>query len=305
MESCHSDRIVIKPQRLDLPLDVVLFDCNGNFIGPVSELLGDSISSRYIVRVEEDASFRMKRNKLKVGDFVYYYNCDRLHNLRGHEEMKNELGLLAMKKSNRESKKKHSNSSKIRRSIMDGVIENLRELKVEFKRSELDQQIEEELKSCSKNSKSIASIVLNSYCNINLGSKLEKQKAKKYKKIKARILGNLGKPKEAITQSGPAQNDNRIENELHLGKRRQNFKLSKRDSLFNTSTDYSKNSHDADRKGDSLLGKKTPSDNHMYLACMLEEDPLFDIPGPQMIQEDYTLAINAECQDELLRFSQD
>jgi len=300
VESCHSDRIVIKPQRPDLPLDVVLFDCNGNFIGPVSELLGE----RYIVRVEEDASFRMKRNKLKAGDFVYYYNCDRLHNFRQQEEMPNELGLLEMKKNHRGSKKKHSGTNKIRRTIMDGVIENLRELKVEIKKTDSD-QFEEELRSCSKNSKSIASIVLNSYCNIHFGSKLEKQKAKKYKKIKARVLGTKGKQKEEIIQRGSAKNDNQIENELHLGKRRNHLKLSKRDSLFNTSTDYSKHSHEADRKGDSFLGKKTPSDSHMYGACMLEEDPLFDIPGSQMNQEDCPFAVEDERQDPLLRFSQE
>lgn len=289
MESCHPDRLVIKPQRGDLPLDVVLFDIHGNFIGPVSELSGHSISTRYIVRIEEDTIFRLKRNNLKQGDYVYYYNCDRLHTPREQEELSNELGLLDLKRNNRDLRKKQSKRSRIGRRIMEGVIDNLRDMKIEPNRVEAEQLIEEEIKSTSKNSKSVATIVLKSYYNRNFGSRLEKQKAKKYKKIKARVLGDLCKPKDELIPD-PVRNENRMENELLLGKRRSKPQMSKRDSFFNTSTDYSKNSYETDWKGDILLGKKTPSEKQMYFNCMLEEDALFESPRPQMEQEEFITA---------------
>ena len=275
---------MIKPFKADLPLDVVLFDCNGNFIGPVSEFSGDPSTTRYIVRIDPDTALRMKRNKLKPGDSLYYYNCDKLHPQPEQEEIRNELGLLELKRNRRDLRKKKSNSSKIGRSIMDGVIENLREMKVEMKRRDSEQLIEEEQKSTSKNSKNIATIVLNSYYNRSFGSRVEKQKAKKYKKIKARVLGDLNKPNDESVQT-PAKHEMKIENELMLGKRRNNTKMIKRDSFFNTSTDYSKNSCDADRKQDIFLGKKTPSENQRHQEYMLEEDPLFDTPISQMAEE--------------------
>lgn len=304
VESCHSDRIVIKPLKPDLPLDVVLFDCIGNFIGPVSELLGHSLAARYIVRIDDDAVFRLKRNKLKPGDCLYYYNCDRLHIPHDQEEIKNELGLMELKRNRRDLRKKHSNSTKIGRSIMDGVIENLREMKVEVRRRDSEQLIEEEQKSTSKNSKNIATIVLNSYYNPNFGSRVEKKKAKKYKKIKARVLGGLNKPIDELIQT-PVKHDMKIENELLLGKRGNKSQMVKRDSFFNTSTDYSKNSYEADRKQDIFLGKKTPSENHMHQDYMLEEDPLFVPPSSQMAQENNKPAENSTYHLQSLFFTQE
>lgn len=257
VEQCSADKIIVKPQKLGLPLDLVLFDKNGQFIGPVSEIVDKEIDPKYVIRVSEDMIHSSKRNGLRPGDRVYYYNCDRLREDR--ESMLDELSLVAMKGESKNRRKTGKNQ--VSKQIMKGVIEDLREMRLSRDQDSAEDCMEEEQKSNSKNTRSIASIVLKSCFNRKtVGNQLEKQKARRYKRIKARILGDLCKYQEEKHVSKVIREEE-IEDELELGKRKTKSKTVKRDSLINVSTDYSKKSFDHERFQEYNLEIRRSSDN--------------------------------------------
>lgn len=237
VESCYPDRIVIKPLRNDLAKDIVLFDRMGNFLGPISEVTGEYSTQRYVIRLEEDSLSRMKRKYLKTGDYVYYYNCDRLH--AEQEEMTRELNLIELKRQNRNL---HKKPKTIRNQIMNGVISNLKDLRLDSGSKNGEETCEDDQRSTSKNSKTIISMVIKSHCNPSLvGSAKEKQKRKKYKKAKAKMF--LNQLSELQTSEMLRKNTGRgteIEDELLLGKRcpiSSSYRKDKMESSFLRSTE--------------------------------------------------------------------
>jgi hypothetical protein len=251
VEQCFEDRLTIKPQRPGLPLDVVLFDKHGTFIGPVAAISDSFTDPRYVVHVDGDLVFTSKCIRVKTGDSVYYYNCDRLS--AETDVLLDELTLVEKKRVMRDQKKR--GKARINNQIMERVIDNLRDMRIDDKQREEDEHMEEEQKSTSKNTKSIASIVLKSYCNRKaIRDRLEKQKARRYRKSKARILGDLSELREEKQQS-KVRGGEQIEDEIELGKRNRPSKQLGLDSLKNQSTDYSKNSWETDRNNSSSVDK--------------------------------------------------
>lgn len=233
--------------RNDLPKDIVLFDRLGNFLGPISEVTGEFGSQRYVIRMEEDSVARMKRRLFKISDYVYYYNCDRLH--AENEEMSRELNLIELKRQSRLGHKKPSN---LRSQIMNGVIQNLKDLRLDISSKIAEDNLEEDDKNSSKNSRTIISMVMKSHCNPSLvGSAKERQKRKKYKKAKARMF--LTQLNELQGAEGVMNHRlaNEMDDELMLGKRLPptiNYRKEKPESSFMRSSDYSRNSTDTERK---------------------------------------------------------
>lgn len=257
VEQFLPNRILIKPTKPGLLLDVVLFDKYGTFIGQVIETSDEHLGLQYSVLVDKDSLVMTKSIKLKLCDPVYYYNCDKL--ITDAHAIQDELSLLEKKVALREHRSK--GKTRVGKQVMRGVIHNLRDLRLDSHLDAREKCIEEEeQKSTSKNTQSIASIVLKSYCNRKVvGNQMEKQKAKRYKKIKARILGDLCQLKEE-KQATNERIVEQIEDELQLGKRKTQTKMVKLDSLVNNSTDYSKNSYDADRNSSFNGERFTSSD---------------------------------------------
>lgn len=255
--------MTIKPQRPGLPLDVVLFDRQGTFIGPVVAIADSLNDPKYVVHVDGDLVYTSKCMKVKTGDPVYYYNCDRMS--ADTDVLMDELTLVEKKRIMRDRKKR--GKARISNQIMERVIDNLRDMRIDDKQREEDEHMEEEQKSTSKNTKSIASIVLKSYCNRKaIGDRLEKQKARRYRKNKARILGDLCELREEKQQS-KVRGAEQIEDELELGKRKRPSKQLGLDSLINQSTDYSKNSWETDRNNSSS------ADKNQFLASLNMQIP--------------------------------
>lgn len=269
VEQFLPDRLVIKPQKLGLPLDVVLFDRHGTFIGPVVQITDQLFQTKYVVHVDEDSLLKSKSTMLKPGDSVYYYNCDRMSVETG--DMKKELNLLDKKRQLRQCRKK--NRSRVNRQVMQDVIDNLRDLKLDFNQVPAEDCMEEDQKSTSKNTKSIASIVLNSHCNRKvIGDQLEKQKGRRYKRIKAKILGDICKFREE-NNIKKERIGGQIEDELELGKRRINPRTINIDLLVSQSIDYSKNSFEVERNNSFNGDRMTSSDRSSKL--MFEETLTF------------------------------
>lgn len=57
-----------------ITIDAVLFDRNSNFVGPISEIIGGWSTQRFVVRSDVLA----RRRPLKLGDILYYFNCDKI-----------------------------------------------------------------------------------------------------------------------------------------------------------------------------------------------------------------------------------
>lgn len=247
IESCYPDRILIKPLRNDLARDMVLFDRLGNFLGPISEVTGEYSTQRYVIRIEEDSVGRMKRKYLKIGDYVYYYNCDRLH--LEHEENR-ELNLIEMKRQKRQIGYKKPKS--IKNQIMNGVISNLKDLRLDSSSKMGEEMLEDDQRSISKNSKTIISMVMNSHGNTSfVGSAKEKQKRRKYKKAKARMFLNQLSDLKGAEIVKTQRSITEIEDELLLGKRHpisNSYRRDKPEPPLVRSTEYSRNSNDTDKK---------------------------------------------------------
>lgn len=232
------------------------------------------------MHLDTDLGFTSKSVKLKAGDSVYYYNCDKLS--ADIDTLQDELTLIDKKRLMREQRK--AGKMKLSNQIMQGVIDNLRELRIDDKQRDIEELMEEEQKGNSKNTQSIASIVLKSYCNRKtIGNRLEKQKARRYRKSKARILGDLCELREENLQTKERVAE-QIEDELQLGKRKRPSKQLGFDSLVNQSTDYSKKSWEADRNsssnGDrSHLLSNVP--NKQILQESLFTNPFLSQPGSE------------------------
>lgn len=238
---------MIKPLRSDLARDMVLFDRLGNFLGPISEVTGEYSTQRYVIRIEEDSVGRMKRKYLKIGDYVYYYNCDRLH--LEHEENR-ELNLIEMKRHHRQVGYKKPKG--IRNQMMKGVINDLKDMRLESNSKMGEEMLEDDQRSISKNSKTIISMVMNSHCNTSfVGSAKEKQKRRKYKKAKARMFLNQLSDLKGVEIIKTERGATEIEDELLLGKRHptsNSYRRDKPEPLLVRSTEYSRNSNDTDKK---------------------------------------------------------
>ena len=229
---------------------MVLFDRQGNFLGPISEVTGEYSTQRYVIRIQEDSLGLMKRKFLKTGDYVYYYNCDRIH--LEQENINRELNLIEMKRQNRSLGGKKPNN--IKNQIINSVICNLKDLRLDSNSKMIEEAFEEDQKSTSRNSKTIINMVMKTHCNQTVvGSAKERQKRRKYKKAKARMfLNKISEgPDEDLTVLNQANNE--IEDELLLGKRclfnsTNPYKKEKTDSITNRSTEYSRKSTDTDKK---------------------------------------------------------
>lgn len=231
---------------------MVLFDRHGTFIGPVVEVSGLLAESKYCVKLELDSILRVKSTSLKIGDPLYYYNCDRLS--AEIDTMQDELTLIESKQ-----RCKHQRSGLKPKASKHATIDNLRDDRLDYGAEVVDDRMDEEINSTTKNTRSIASVVLNSCYNKKLiENHLEKQKAKRYRRIKTLMLGNLNKLSEE-KWSVKERKEEKIEDELELGKRNSRAKMSIQDSFINHSTDYSKNSWDADKNNSSNGDKLTLS----------------------------------------------
>lgn len=228
---------------MGFPLDVVIFDRQGTYIGPIIEISEFLSEPKYAVKLDLDSIMRVKRSNLKVGDLVYYYNCDRL--CTKVDTIQDELSLIEKKWN---QKKETSNRvPKISRQAKNEMTKYIGDLTLGYNPEASQDYMEDELNSTSKNTRSIASVALNSFYNRNLiVNHLEKQKAKRYRRIKASMLGNLGNPPEEKTIIEESLDD-QIEDELELGKRKNHSTLQKFDTSINQSSDYSKRSCDVDR----------------------------------------------------------
>lgn len=229
-----------------MPRDIVLFDRLGNFLGPISEVTGELSNQRYVIRMEEDSVSRMKRKLFKIGDYVYYYNCDRIH--QEQEDLNRELNLIELKRQNRLLGNKKP--GKIGTAIMKGVIQNLKDLRLDTNSKAGDEMMEEDERNSSKNSRTIISMVMKSHCNTSLvGSAKERQKRKKYKKAKARMF--LNQLNELQGESAKKKSKTDIEDELVLGKRvppSVNNRKDRPEISIGRSSDYSRKSTDTDKR---------------------------------------------------------
>jgi hypothetical protein len=227
---------------------MALFDRLGNFLGPITETTEEYSMQRYVIRIEEDSMGLMRRKNLKPGDYVYYYDCDRLHPKNG--DLNRELSLLELKRQNRASKSKRSKD--IKDQIMNGVISNLKDLRIDGDSKIADELIEDDQRSVSKNSRTIISMVMNSHCNNSkIGSAKEKQKRRKYKKAKARMFIHQITDGEANAFAEAYKRNEEMDDELCLGKREPQSNMSRKDrgeQSFVKSSEYSGKSTDTDRK---------------------------------------------------------
>jgi hypothetical protein len=222
---------------------VVIFDRQGTYIGPIIEVSGFLADPKYAVNLDLDSIMRVKRSNLKVGDLVYYYNRDRL--CIEVDTIQDELSLIE-KKWNQKTET-FNRVAKTSKHTKYEMAKNKRDLTLGYNPEASQDCMEDELNSTSKNTRSIASVALNSCYNRNLiVNHLEKQKSKRYRRIKASMLGNLGNPPEEKTIIEEALDD-QIEDELELGKRKNCSTLHKFDTSINHSAYYSKLSYDIDR----------------------------------------------------------
>lgn len=237
---------MIRPTRSGLVQDTVLFDRLGNFLGPVTEVTGVLGTLRYVIRRPEDSVAQL-RGLFKIGDQVFYYNCDRLH--PGPDELSRELNLIELKRQNRGLRQKKQGGMKGQ--IMNGVIKNLRELKLDLTSKIAEEYLEDDERS-SRNSRTMISMVMNSHCNQSLvGSAKERQKRKKYKKAKEQMFYNQNSDHRFADSTSNYNKNSQMEDELTLGKRcnlnncPSKFKA---DLSVKRSTDYSRRSTDTDPK---------------------------------------------------------
>lgn len=249
------------------------------------------IDPKYIISLPDNTGSGLKRHSLKPGDSVYYYNCDRLHGDR--ESMFDELSLVGMKGESR--KRRNSDKKVVSKKIMKSVIEDLREMRICREQDSEKDCIEGAQMSSSKNTRSIASIALKSNFNRNtVGNQLEKQKARRYKRIKARILGILGKYQEEKQHISKEVREDEIDDELELGKRKIKSKMVKLDSLNNYSTDYSKNSFDHDRLHVyNYLQARRSSDNPSPKRSTLPTESKLHFSDCQMNEETTSIQNNS------------
>lgn len=278
------DRVIVRPGKQGLPLDVLLFDRHGTFIGPVEETQGSRSELKYAVKFEGNSILRTKSTSLKAGDPVFYYCCDR--NSTGECQMQDELTLI--QKKTRFKEKRTSENSRGRNQVLQGVIEKMRDMKLDSGQEGDEDCMEEELRSTSKNTRSIASVVLNSNYNKKfICNRLEKQKAKRYRRTKANMLGIFDKLPNLEDQSSKEQAVDQMEDELELGKRKPHQKRGMLDSLVNRSTDYSKNSWEATHNNSSNEDKLTLSERSS--VKMLSEPFQFSSILPQSEEESQRL----------------
>lgn len=181
-------------------IDAVLFDQHGNFIGPVSEVIGGTLNTRFIIQVSEEM-FRARRSQLKPSDRVYYYNCDHLevdHHTRMDEEQP--LELCQPRQAIRNLPQTHKKFTKM---ILKSVINNLRNMGVDELDDSIDHQLREQGSRLANKSTSITSMIFKTYQDKNhIASFKEQLKKKRYQKYKKRIMQQFHHFQEEETSKG-------------------------------------------------------------------------------------------------------
>ena len=202
IEVCYPDKLIIRPAKGVLSLDAVLFDQHGNFIGPVAEVIGGSLSPRYVIHIPEDI-YRTRRYSLKPNDSVYYYNCDRLEAEPAgmDEEEPVESPPLEMRKK-RTGRGQPKRDTKISKMILKSVINNLRNLSIdEDEESVCDPAQRDRDSQLANKSNSITSMIFKSYQDKSkMDSVKEQLKKRKYRKYKHRIIQHFYRFQEEATR---------------------------------------------------------------------------------------------------------
>lgn len=202
MEGCYHDRVIVRPIRGDhsITIDAVLFDRHGNFVGPISEIVGGSNVPRYVVRSDE----LCRRLPLRQGDTLYYYNSDRVGKMDMEEDEYEEFKLF-----NTRSDQQTQSSLNLRK-----VICNLKNLRIDNDYQESSMIIDERHEAASREAK--ASLSTNS-----LIYKLKQKKrhqARSHKKFREDMNNNgcmdeevaaLGKRCQPSSNSGTRKHKKR------------------------------------------------------------------------------------------------
>lgn len=215
IEVCYPDRLVIRPVKGVLALDAVLFDQHGNFIGPVSQVLGGPLNPRYVIQVSEEI-VRARRYSLKPNDSVYYYNCDRLEaDPTGMDEEGNPQAEHNLASLNRKNRRHPQRDQKISKMILKSVINNLRNLTIDERDDSVAEVNNRDRESIlAEKSTSITSMIFKSYQDKSkIASVKEQLKKKKYRKYKNRIIQQFYKfQEEANLPRGSEKQDSDIGN---------------------------------------------------------------------------------------------
>lgn len=210
IEVCYPDRLIIRPTHGALPIDAVLFDQHGNFIGPISEVVGGPLNLRYIIQISEDL-FRTRRFSLKPNDSVYYYNCDRLEVDPPCMDEEEPTDNVVLEQRKRKTKRYPKRDKKISKMILKSVINNLRNLSIGEQDDSFENNRDRDSQLANK-STSITSMIFKSYQNKSkIDSVKEQLKKKKYRKYKHRIIQHFYKfQEESIIPHTPYQPDEKL-----------------------------------------------------------------------------------------------
>lgn len=209
IEVCYPDKLIIRPVKGVLSLDAVLFDQHGNFIGPVSEVMGEPLNHRYIIHVSEDI-YRTRRYSLKPNDSVYYYNCDRLENDPPGMDEEVAAEGIAVETRKKRGKRHPKEDEKISKMILKSVINNLRNLSIDEQQySECEVSNRDKGSMLANKSTSITSMIFKSYQDKSkIDSVKEQLKKRRYRKYKHKIIQHFYKFQEEVSKpQGSEMND--------------------------------------------------------------------------------------------------